>query len=72
VVRRAKTTAKRSMRAPVAKLTVTDDPARLALLAGAESDLRDAGGIIELVMQPGLPDVDVELGDDETDARGPS
>jgi valyl-tRNA synthetase len=65
-VRRAKTTAKRSMRAPVARLTVVDDPARLALLAQAESDLRDAGGIVELVTTPGPPDVIVELGEEET------
>jgi valyl-tRNA synthetase len=65
VVRRAKTGAKRSMRAPVAKLTVIDDPARLALLAQAENDLRDAGGIVELVTTPGDPDVLVELGEEE-------
>jgi valyl-tRNA synthetase len=65
-VRRAKTTAKRSMRAPVARLTVVDDPARLALLAQAESDLRDAGGIVELDPRPGAPDITVELGEDET------
>ncbi len=65
-VRRAKTTAKRSMRAPVARLTVVDDPSRLALLAQAETDLRDAGGIVELVTRPGPSDVTVELGDDAT------
>jgi hypothetical protein len=53
------------MRAPVAKLTVIDDPARLALLAQAENDLRDAGGIVELVTTPGDPDVLVELGEEE-------
>ncbi|HXQ62850.1 MAG TPA: valine--tRNA ligase [Acidimicrobiales bacterium] len=66
VVRRAKTTAKRSMRAPVARLTVVDDPERLALLARAESDLRDAGGVVELVTRSGPPDVIVELGDEES------
>ncbi len=65
VVRRAKTTAKRSMRAPVARLTVTDTAPRLALLMQAESDLRDAGGIIELVTSIGPADVGVELGQDE-------
>jgi valyl-tRNA synthetase len=65
VVRRAKTTAKRSMRAPVATLTVVDSPARLVLLAQAESDLRDAGGIVELVTREGPTEVLVELGDDE-------
>jgi valyl-tRNA synthetase len=65
LVRRAKTTAKRSMRAPVAVLTVIDDPARLALLAKAESDLRDAGGVVELVTREGPTEVIVELGEDE-------
>jgi valyl-tRNA synthetase len=64
-VRRAKTTAKRSMRAPVARLTVVDDPTRLGLLAQAENDLRDAGGIVELVTSPGTAGVTVELGEDE-------
>ena len=64
-VRRAKTTAKRSMRAPVARLTVVDNPARLALLAQAESDLRDAGGVIDLIMNSGPPDVGVELGEED-------
>ena len=41
LVRRAKTTAKRSMRAPVARLTVTDTAARLDALAAAEGDVRD-------------------------------
>jgi valyl-tRNA synthetase len=64
-VRRAKTTAKRSMRAPVARLTVVDEPARLALLARAENDLRDAGGVVELVKRTGPAEVIVELGEDE-------
>jgi valyl-tRNA synthetase len=61
-VRRAKTTAKRSMRAGVATLTVTDTAARLVALAAAEDDLRDAGGVLELVTRAGdEPDVVVEL-----------
>jgi len=70
VVRRAKTTAKRSMRAPVAKLTVVDNAERLALLAEAENDLRDAGGIVELEMREGPADIDVELGEDEGERTG--
>ena len=50
-----------SMRAPVAKLTVIDSPERLALLRQAESDLRDAGGVAELVLREGAPEVIVEL-----------
>ncbi|HEY4929634.1 MAG TPA: valine--tRNA ligase [Acidimicrobiales bacterium] len=65
LIRRAKTTAKRSMRAPVARLTVTDTPARLEALAAAEGDVRDAGGVVELVTRAGdEPDVDVELADE--------
>ena len=61
-MRRAKTTAKRSMRAEVATLTVTDTPARLEALAAAEGDLREAGGVRELVTVVGDgPDVAVEL-----------
>ena len=56
------------MRAPVARLTVVDDPERLALLAEAEGDLREAGGVVDLLTRPGPPDVIVELArDDEPD-----
>jgi valyl-tRNA synthetase len=48
LVRRAKTEAKRSMRSAVARLTVTDTAARLAALAAAEGDVRDAGGVLAL------------------------
>ncbi len=64
-VRRAKTEAKVSMRAPVARLTVVDDPDRLALLAQAEGDLRDAGGVLDLITRSGPPEVIVELWRDE-------
>ena len=59
--RKAKTAAKVSMRASVARLVVRDSPERLALLAEAEGDLREAGGVIELVTRPGPPHVHVEL-----------
>jgi valyl-tRNA synthetase len=64
-VRRAKTAAKRSMRVPVARLTVVDEPTRLSLLAQSESDLRQAGHILELVTRTGPPDIKVELAPDE-------
>jgi valyl-tRNA synthetase len=64
-VRRAKTEAKVSMRAPVARLTVVDEPDRLARLAQAEGDLRDAGGVLDLMTRPGPPEVIVELSRDE-------
>ncbi|HVC68454.1 MAG TPA: valine--tRNA ligase, partial [Acidimicrobiales bacterium] len=65
LVRRAKTTAKRSMRAPVARLTVTDTVARLEALGAAEGDLRDAGGVVELVTRVGdEPAVEVVLAEE--------
>lgn len=48
-IRRVKTEAKRSMRAPVSVLVVTDTESRLAAMGRAASDLRDAGGVVELV-----------------------
>jgi valyl-tRNA synthetase len=63
-VRRAKTEAKRSMRVPVERLTVTDTSERLALLALAEGDLREAGGVVELVTRPGERAVEVVLADE--------
>jgi valyl-tRNA synthetase len=52
-VRRAKSEARRSMRTPVTSVTVTDAPARLALLALAEADVRSAGNVAELRMVDG-------------------
>ncbi len=69
-VRRAKTTRQVSMRAPVARLTVVDEPERLALLSQAESDLRDAGGVRELMTRPGPPEVIVELAEESEDKEG--
>ncbi|MHB8329939.1 MAG: class I tRNA ligase family protein, partial [Acidimicrobiales bacterium] len=63
-VRRAKTAAKRSMRSAVTRLTVVDDPVRLALLAEGESDLRQAGAVAELVTRAGGPEIIVELDPD--------
>ena len=47
-IRRAKSEAKRSMRAPVASVTVTDTADRLALLALAAGDVRSAGNVASL------------------------
>ncbi|MHB8220625.1 MAG: valine--tRNA ligase [Acidimicrobiales bacterium] len=49
-VRREKTAQKRSMRAPVVSMHVVDTSERLAALARAEADVRDAGGIEELTV----------------------
>ena len=65
-IRQAKSTAKRSMRAPVAILTVTDTPERIAALLAGWDDLRDAGGVDELVtVEGGQPDIQVELAAEE-------
>jgi valyl-tRNA synthetase len=52
-VRKAKSEARRSMRTAVTLATVTDSPARLALLALAAADLRGAGRIAELRLVEG-------------------
>ena len=62
-VRRAKTLAKRSMRAPVERVVVHGEAAVLARIESARGDLTDAGGIValELVERPGETAVTVEL-----------
>ena len=60
-VRRAKTTAKRSMRAEVTRLTVRGGAARLAAVDAARADLLDAACAVELVLAEGTPAVLVEL-----------
>ena len=65
-VRRAKTEAKRSMRAPVARVVVRDTPERIAALQLALDDLKEAGSVREvvLVQSDGASDVEVALADD--------
>jgi valyl-tRNA synthetase len=65
-VRRAKTSAKRSMRARVARLIVSGPPDVLAAVEAARRDLIDAGGVDELVLEDG-PElaVTVELAENE-------
>jgi valyl-tRNA synthetase len=60
-VRKAKTTAKRSMRSRVALLTVTDSEERIQALDRARGDLIDAGGIDELITRHGEASVVVDL-----------
>ncbi len=61
-VRRAKTQARRSMRAPVARLRVVDAPERAEALRQAADDLRAAGGIAELAIEAGaIPTIEVDL-----------
>jgi valyl-tRNA synthetase len=66
-IRRAKTSAKRSMRAPVERLTVVDEPRRLELLAAAEGDLRQAGSVVVLETRTGPAAVEVILGEEPSD-----
>jgi valyl-tRNA synthetase len=61
-VRKAKTVAQASMRAEVASVVVRDTGPRLAALAAAREDVRDAGRITELVTEEAdQPSVAVEL-----------
>ncbi|HSH62204.1 MAG TPA: hypothetical protein VK988_21655, partial [Acidimicrobiales bacterium] len=62
-VRRAKSEAKVSQRAPVSRVVVRDTSERLAALGAAEADLRDAGSIAELIYEEaGEPSVEITLG----------
>ncbi len=64
-VRREKTTHKRSMRARVARLTVTAPAAARAAVEAAHGDIVDAGGVDELVVAEGdALSVEVELADE--------
>jgi valyl-tRNA synthetase len=65
-IRKAKSEAKQSMRSEVARVVVRDTPDRLAALALAERDVRDAGKVAELETEPSTGDgarmsVDVQL-----------
>ena len=62
-VRKAKSDAKVSMRAPVANVVITDTDTRIALIRQAEGDLREAGTILAVEFQTGDPGVDVTLAD---------
>ena len=52
-IRKAKTAAKASMRADVARVLVQDTSDRLTALAAAEGDVRDAGRVAELATREG-------------------
>jgi valyl-tRNA synthetase len=61
-VRKAKSEARRSMRAEVTRVHVVDTPERLAALARVEADVRGAGSIARLDTEVGEAfAVDVEL-----------
>jgi valyl-tRNA synthetase len=58
-IRRAKTVAKRSMNAPVARVAVTGPREVVALIDAAKSDLCDAGSVAHLELVPGGVSLDV-------------
>jgi valyl-tRNA synthetase len=60
-VRKAKTLARRSLRAPVARVLVGDRPERLAALAEVVPDLRRAGRIAELALGDPADTLTVEV-----------
>ena len=65
-VRKAKSEAQRSMRAPVERVVVRDSAERIAALQLAIDDLKEAGSVRELILEPtaGLAGVEVALADD--------
>jgi valyl-tRNA synthetase len=60
-VRKAKSSAKRSMKAEVERVVVRDDARLIALLRGAEADLRNAGVVAEVAFETGEPGIEVVL-----------
>jgi valyl-tRNA synthetase len=64
-VRKAKSTAKTSMRTGVDRLVVRDTAERVALVRRAEVDLRNAGVVTELVIEEGEPVVEATLAQPE-------
>ena len=69
-VRKAKSQARRSMRAEVERVVVRDTPERLQALAAATADLRAAGHIAELITETitdegATPSVEIELAPEE-------
>jgi valyl-tRNA synthetase len=63
-VRKAKSEAKLSQRAPVSLVVVRDSRTRLDALAAAEADLRDAGSVADLRLEEAdTPSVEVTLAD---------
>ena len=60
-VRKAKSEARVSMRAPVDRLVIRDADDRLRAVQAAQSDLVNAGSIAQVLLEPGEPAVDVTL-----------
>jgi valyl-tRNA synthetase len=68
LIRRSKSEAHRSMRAPVVRCDITGSPSTIALLELAKDDLLRAGSILELSLVAGAEggelSIDLELGDE--------
>jgi valyl-tRNA synthetase len=60
-IRRAKTAARRSLRAPVRRVEVADRPERLAALAEAAADLRRAGAAADLALLDPAASLEVQV-----------
>jgi valyl-tRNA synthetase len=61
-IRRTKTAEKRSLRAPVQLLVITDRPERLAAIRAGEHDLRAAGNVVAMQLHEGAePEIVVTL-----------
>jgi valyl-tRNA synthetase len=68
-IRKAKTEAKRSLRADVARLRVVDTPERIAALRGCLGDVSAAGRVAEAELAEGdAPSVQVELAPEPAEA----
>jgi valyl-tRNA synthetase len=69
-IRRTKSEARRSVRAPVARVAVTDVSSRLAQLGHADAEVREAGVVDQLVLTAGDAfDVEVVLSEDGEPTR---
>jgi valyl-tRNA synthetase len=60
-VRKAKSEARVSMRAPVQRLVVRGAADRLAAVRAVQGDLTSSGSIAEILLEEGEPDIDVTL-----------
>jgi valyl-tRNA synthetase len=60
-IRKAKTAAKKSLRADVERAVVHGPEAQLAALEAARSDVTEAGRVAELVTEPGSPELTVDV-----------
>ncbi len=60
-IRKAKSDARLSMRAPVDLVRVSGDPVEIEAVAGVAGDLRSAGHVAELELVPALSGLEIEV-----------